>query len=97
MAELIDHVELDESQEADIREGGVVWIHDNGTAQDIKLDAKAAMLLFDFLLLHQGRLIRHRDAAAKVKAYNAEMDARNRAAVENREKPWLPIQPGEEF
>lgn len=90
MAELIDHVELDESQEADIREGGEVWIHDNGTAQDIRLDAKAATLLIDFLLLHQDRLIRHRDAAAKVKAYNAEIDTRNRIARENREKPWLP-------
>jgi len=56
MTELIDHVELDKSQEADIRKGGVVWIHDNGTAQDIKLDAKAATLLFDFLLLHAEQL-----------------------------------------
>src|SRR5204862_2226878 len=83
MTEFIDHVELDKSQEADIREGGVIWIHDNGTAQDIKLDAKAATLLFDFLLLHQDRLIRHRDAAAKIEAYNAEMDARNRIAAES--------------
>jgi len=95
MAELIDHVELGESQEADIREGGVVWIHDNGMAQDIKLDAKAATLLIDFLLLHQDRLIRHRDVAAKVEAYNAEMNTRNRAAAENREKPWLPFIDGE--
>jgi hypothetical protein len=58
MAELIDHVELGESQEADIREGGVVWIHDNSTFQDIELDAKVASKLFDFLLLHQDRIHR---------------------------------------
>ena len=28
--------------------------------------------------------------------YNAEMDARRKLQVENREKPWLPIQPGQE-
>jgi hypothetical protein len=28
--------------------------------------------------------------------YNAEMDERNRIAREHREKPWLPIQPGQE-
>lgn len=62
MAELIDEVELAENQAAELFEGGVLWIHDNGQIQDIELDAKAATLLFDFLLLHQERLIRHRDA-----------------------------------
>ena len=62
MPELIDAVELAASQAAELFDGGVVWIHDNGTHQDIELDAKAATLLFDFLLLHQERLIRHRDA-----------------------------------
>jgi hypothetical protein len=95
MSEFIDHLELSESQEADIREGGVIWIHDNGTAQDIRLDAKAATLLFDFLLLHQDRLIRHRDAAAKVKAYNAEMDKRDHTIASTVEKPWLPLHDGE--
>lgn len=94
MAELIDSVELDKSQMGELYEGGEVWIHDNGTFQDIKLDAKAATLLLDFLLLHQDRLIRHRDEQQKVKAYNAEMDARNQIAVENREKPWLPSYEG---
>ncbi len=65
MAELIDHVELDESQEADIREGGEVWIHDNGTAQDIKLDAKSAERLFDFLLKHAERIIRQAESEVR--------------------------------
>ena len=65
MAELIDSVELATSQAAELYEGGVLWLHDNGTAQDIKLTARAATLLYDFLLLHQERLIRHRDAQSK--------------------------------
>ncbi len=28
--------------------------------------------------------------------YNAEMDEHNKISYENREKPWLPLQPGEE-
>ena len=59
MAELFDYVELAEMQVAELYEGGVIWLHDNGTQEDIRLDAKAATLLFDFLLLHQERLIRH--------------------------------------
>ncbi len=62
MAELIDSCELASSQSAELHEGGEIWIHDNGTFQDIKLDAKAATLLFDFLGLHYERLMRHRDA-----------------------------------
>lgn len=69
MAELIDAQELSTSQMAELHEGGEVWIHDNGTAQDIKLEAGPATLLFDFLLLHQDRLIRHRDAPAVSTAY----------------------------
>src|SRR6266516_3976099 len=64
MAELIDSVELASSQSAELFEGGVIWLHDNATFQDIKLEAKAATLLFDFLGLHYERLIRHRDAQA---------------------------------
>ena len=67
MAELIDYVELATMQVAELHEGGIVWIHDNDTREDIKLDAIAATLLFDFLLLHQERLIRHRDAQEKTK------------------------------
>jgi hypothetical protein len=59
MTELIDHIELSGWQEADIREGGVIWIHDNGTGQDIKLDARAATKLYDFLALHMDRIHRH--------------------------------------
>jgi hypothetical protein len=59
MSELIDRIELSGWQEADIREGGVIWLHDNGTGQDIRLDAKAATKLYDFLLLHMDRIYRH--------------------------------------
>lgn len=58
MPELIDYQELAPSQEADIRSGCEVWIHDNGTGQDIKLDAKGAEKLYDFLLKHIERIIR---------------------------------------
>ena len=102
MAELIDYVELDKRQEADIREGGVVWLHDNGTAQDIKLEALAATKLFDFLLLHQDRLTRHAkelEAEAKqaeaARRYNQDMDARDSIIAESVEKPWLPLHDGE--
>jgi len=59
MAELIDYQELAPSQIAELHEDSEVWIHDNGTFQDIKLGAKAATLLFDFLLRHQERLLHH--------------------------------------
>ena len=63
MAELIDQQELAQTQYADLLEGGEVWIHDNATFQDIKLDAKAATKLLDFLLLHRDRLQRHAEQA----------------------------------
>lgn len=59
MTELIDTVELAPHQTVDLRAGGEVWIHDNATFQDIKLEAGPATRLFDFLLLHQDRLNRH--------------------------------------
>jgi hypothetical protein len=37
------------------------------------------------------------ELASAAELYQLEMDARNRATVENRDKPWLPLQPGEEF
>lgn len=37
------------------------------------------------------------ELASEAELYNLEMDARNRATAENREKPRLPLQPGEEF
>jgi len=58
MPELIDSCELDKQQSAELFEGGVIWLHDNGTAQDIKLDAKAAERLFDFLLKYAEQIIR---------------------------------------
>lgn len=62
MAELIDDVELSPTQTADLREGSEVWIHDNGTAQDIKLDVKAAERLFDFLLKHAEQIIQQAES-----------------------------------
>lgn len=58
MAALIDYEEISKDQYVELYEGGEVWIHDNSTFQDIKLDASAATKLFDFLLLHQDRLTR---------------------------------------
>ena len=37
------------------------------------------------------------EIASKAELYNLEMDIRNRMTAENRPKPWLPLQPGEEF
>lgn len=37
------------------------------------------------------------ELTSEAELYNLEIEARNRAPMENREKPWLPLQPGEEF
>lgn len=67
MEKPIDEVALDgDRQVAEIYEGGMVRLHDNNAFQDIELTARAATLLFDFLLLHQEQLIRHRDAQSKI-------------------------------
>lgn len=66
MNERIDVKALSVTQLAELFESGKVLL--TCTTEDpflptfIELDAKAATLLFDFLLLHQERLIRHRDA-----------------------------------
>jgi|GEM_PF-4754512 len=65
MTELIDQRELAQMQYVDLLEGGEIWIHDNATCQDIKLDAKSAMKLAGFLLLHQERLSRHAQAESE--------------------------------
>ncbi len=36
------------------------------------------------------------EIASEAEIYQIEVDIRNRIAYENREKPWLPLQPGEE-
>ena len=78
MAELIDKAELGTQLRAELFEGGKVLL--TSTQDDpflptfIELDAKAAMLLFDFLLLHQKRLIRHRDAAQQAQDYQDQQN-----------------------
>ena len=59
MAALIDGVTLSPDQRVELYEGGVVWIiqtamvAENSKAnQEIKLDAKDAMQLLEFLQLH---------------------------------------------
>jgi len=37
------------------------------------------------------------ELASEAELYNLELEARNRATVENRAKPWLPLQTDEEF
>ncbi len=37
------------------------------------------------------------EIANEAEVYQIEMDRRNRISYENRPKPWLPLQPGEEF
>lgn len=58
MGKLFDFEEVGTHQVADIQDGDV-WIHDNALFQDIKLDAKAALKLLDFLTLHQEHLKKH--------------------------------------
>lgn len=65
MAELIDKARLAPRTQVELFEGGKIRLTDEVDdpflCTSIELDAKAATLLFDFLLLHQERLIRHRD------------------------------------
>jgi hypothetical protein len=66
MAALVDWMELSKGQRVELDEGGVMWIVQAlvpgaKAAQKIRLDAEAATVLFDFLLLHQEQLARWRD------------------------------------
>jgi len=66
MAELIDKAQLAPRTQIELFEGGKILLTDE--SEDpflptfIELEAGPATLLFDFLLLHQDQLIRHRDA-----------------------------------
>lgn len=66
MAELIDSMTLGPTQWAELYEGGKIIIRDDLDDPFLQailtLEAGPATLLFDFLRLHQDRLIRHRDA-----------------------------------
>lgn len=58
--------------------------------QLITLDAQALRDVYDWCLLHMHMLEQEAKQAQEAERYNAEIDARNRIARENREKPWLP-------
>lgn len=56
----------------------------------------------NFTVALNALLIRRRplpisELASEAELYNLEMDRRNRISAENRPKPWLPLQPGEEL
>ena len=65
MAENIDRMELSKDQRVELDEEGITWLvqalEPGKPAQVMRLDAAAATMLFDFLLLYQERLARWRD------------------------------------
>ena len=66
MAEIIDRMELSKDQRVELDEEGVTWlvqelVPDVKAAQKIRLDAAAAIMLFDFLLPYEEQLVRWRD------------------------------------
>jgi hypothetical protein len=66
MAALLDQMELSQHQRVELYEEGVTWIVQERVpgvqpAQEVKLDAAAALQLFDFLLLYEEQLVRWRD------------------------------------
>ena len=77
-----------------------------------KLWVSASDQIIDYFLGHHEPVKRDLDAEIRhvqetaltdtevdkqIEAYNAEIDARRKLQADAREKPWLPIQPGEEF
>lgn len=66
MAVMIDRMELSQHQRVELYEEGVIWIVQapvpgRKPAQEIKLDAAAAIRLYDFLLPYEEPLVRWRD------------------------------------
>lgn len=66
MAAIIDRMELRNDQRVELDEDGVTWlvqarVSGITAAQKIRLDAAAAVRLFDFLMLYQEELVRWRD------------------------------------
>ncbi len=58
MATLLDSAPISSNQRVELYEEGILWIIDDDQHKEIKLDAAASTQLFDFLLLHQERLIK---------------------------------------
>lgn len=99
MAELIDKAQLSLQQRVELLEGGKIALiedkHDPFLPPfSIELDAKAATLLFDFLLLHQERLIRHRDAPGSSTTYQ---QAKPALAAYVQANPFEPDESGGEL
>jgi len=63
--------------------------------QLITLSAQDLRDLYDWCLLHMRELEQEAKDAAKVREYNAQMDARDRIIAESIDKPWLPLHDGE--
>ena len=66
MAAIIDRMELSRHQRVELYEEGVTWLVQQPVpgvkpAQEIRLDAAAATMLFDFLLVYEEQLVRWRD------------------------------------
>ena len=66
MAAIIDRMELSQAQRVELDEEGVTWLVQAlvpgvKAPQKIRLDAAAATMLFDFLLLNEEWLVRWRD------------------------------------
>ena len=66
MAALVDRMELSKDQRVELDEEGVTWIVQDlvpgvKAAQEIRLEAAAAVRLFDFLLPYEEPLTRWRD------------------------------------
>lgn len=66
MAALIGQMELSRDQRVELYEEGVIWLVQESApggkpAQEIKLDAAAAIRLFDLLLEYEEQLVRWRD------------------------------------
>ncbi len=66
MAAIIDRMELSQAQRVELDEEGVTWIVQElvsgvKPAQKIRLDAAAATMLLDFLLLNEEDLVCWRD------------------------------------
>ena len=52
MAALIDQKQLNENQRAELYEEGDLWIIDDSTHQEIKLDVKSGVRLYTFMHFH---------------------------------------------
>jgi hypothetical protein len=52
MAALVDQKRLSETQRVELHEGGDLWIIDESTHQEIKLDIQAGARLYELMHFH---------------------------------------------